>query len=64
MKKEKLNLQSIKNVLSREELKKIMAGSGMCAGIGGICNINAGMTCCDWTFCNNNGICQPCFGEC
>jgi hypothetical protein len=28
MKKEKLNLGSIKNVLSRAELKKIMAGSG------------------------------------
>lgn len=30
MKNEKLSLKGIKNVLSRTELKKIMAGSGCC----------------------------------
>lgn len=30
MKTEKLNLKSINNVLSRSEMKKIMAGSGNC----------------------------------
>ncbi len=32
MKKEKLSLNSIKNVLTRAEMKKIMAGSGPCNG--------------------------------
>lgn len=42
MKKEKLSLKSIKNVLSREELKKIMAGStGECSFCG-----PGGYTCC------------------
>ena len=43
MKTEKLNLKGIKNVLSRAEMKKIMAGSG------------SGPNCC-WC---NNGTVQP-----
>lgn len=41
MKTEKLNLKSIKNVLSRAEMKKIMAGSGG-GGTGGTdsCPVN------------------------
>ncbi len=35
MKIEKLSLGSVKNVLSRAELKKIMAGSGGTGGTGG-----------------------------
>lgn len=43
MKPEKLSLHGIKNVLSRAEMKKIMAGSG------------SGLNCC-WC---NNGTVQP-----
>jgi len=44
MKKEKLSLGSIKNVLSRKEMKQIMAGSGiyyccLCSWDGGIYSI-------------------------
>jgi hypothetical protein len=44
MKKEKLSLNGIKNVLSRKEMKKIMAGSGIyaccqCFWDGGIYNV-------------------------
>ena len=35
MKTEKLSLKSIKNVLSRAEMKMIMAGSGCCAHTAG-----------------------------
>ena len=45
MKTQKLNLKSIKNVLSRAEMKKIMAGSGG----GGGCDVN-GVACAPWTF--------------
>ena len=52
MKKEKLSLKSIKNVLSRQEMKKIMAGSGTpCIPIGQTyCNI-PGSICCAGSFC-------------
>ena len=35
MRKEKLSLKAVKNVLNRDELKKIMAGSGTGTGTGG-----------------------------
>lgn len=54
MKKEKLSLKSIKNVLTREEMKKIMAGSGNCST--SICNN-------DTIFCCTNFICTD-IGEC
>jgi hypothetical protein len=40
MKTEKLSLKGIKNVLSRAELKKIMAGSGGCS-----CGVGAAICC-------------------
>jgi len=50
MKTEKLSLKSIKNVLSRAEMKKIMAGSGggNCAGGNATCGWVDGLfvTCC------------------
>jgi 4-diphosphocytidyl-2C-methyl-D-erythritol kinase len=38
MKTEKLSLSNMKNMLSRAEMKKIMAGSGTGAGCFAICN--------------------------
>jgi hypothetical protein len=62
MKTEKLSLKSIKNVLSRAEMKKIMAGSGgFCIPILGSCNIGTGV-CCTGLVCNpftGPGICEP-----
>lgn len=50
MMKERLNLKSIKNVLSRDELKKIMAGStgggGGTGGSGGCQNMGLAIPCC------------------
>jgi len=59
MKIEKLSLQSIKNALSREELKKIMAGSGPCVPAGqGLCTY-ADPTCCEGSSCNYlTGTCE------
>ncbi|MDB4903000.1 MAG: hypothetical protein JWQ63_2281 [Mucilaginibacter sp.] len=37
MKTEKMSLKGIKNVLSRAEMKKIMAGSGGCGTNGNVC---------------------------
>jgi len=54
MKTEKLNFKSIKNVLSKAEMKKIMAGSG---GNGSGCYVSAGPG-----GCPNGGICTPDFG--
>jgi len=53
MKKEKLSLNSVKNVLSRGEMKKIMAGSGgsvqcYCDGTFlGYCGCNTTQDCID-----------------
>jgi len=46
MKTEKLSLKSIKNVLSRNELKKIMAGSGSCGTLGAVCDNGTAPPCC------------------
>jgi len=67
MKKEKLNLKGIRNVLSRNELKEIMAGSG---GGGGACDERPCMgtvyICYDVMCvgarrisCSHSGICSP-----
>jgi hypothetical protein len=63
MKKEKLSLKSIKNVLSREELKKIMAGSGPCVYPSQTCGGNSGISCCSPYTCvggygGSTGVCQ------
>jgi hypothetical protein len=56
MKTEKLSLKGIKNVLSRAELKKVMAGGsggGNCVGTGGGCCLGFGcLGCCSggWTY--------------
>ncbi|MBS1528770.1 MAG: hypothetical protein JSU01_00560 [Bacteroidetes bacterium] len=44
MKSEKLSFQGIENVLSKEEMKNIMAGSGTCLNLGEACNDN--VQCC------------------
>ncbi|MGN6196016.1 MAG: hypothetical protein ACTHOB_13835 [Ginsengibacter sp.] len=46
MKQKKLNLKEISNALSRNEMKKIMAGSGDC-GTSGMCGGWTGRTCCE-----------------
>lgn len=57
MKTEKLNLGSIKNVLSRAEMKKIMAGSGSgpggCSLAGQTCDVKNGGYCCDYLTCGD-----------
>jgi hypothetical protein len=57
MKTEKLSLSSIKNVLSRAEMRKITAGSG--GGSGGNGNGNGGSGCISWEngCISNNGCC-------
>ncbi|HEY8782973.1 MAG TPA: hypothetical protein VIM16_15210 [Mucilaginibacter sp.] len=50
MKKEKLSLSSIKNVLSRAEMKKIMAGSGGCRTEGESCD-DYFYICCSYLTC-------------
>lgn len=61
MKKEKLSLGSIKNVLSRAEMKKIMAGSGNCNLRGGACGPYTQAVCCSGLQCvvvgTNPGYC-------
>ena len=52
MKTEKLNLGAIKNVLSRREMKKIMAGSGPCGTLGASCGGHTGVVCCPSLKCN------------
>ena len=64
MKKEKLSLKSIKNVLSRGEMKKIMAGSGgQCIPGGQACQVSSGPGCCIGFACSGNalgfGACNP-----
>jgi len=44
MKSEKLSFNGIQNVLSRSEMKNIMAGSGTCLAVGDACNDN--VQCC------------------
>lgn len=54
MKKEKLSLKGIKNVLSRDEMKKIMAGSAgsvLCTYQGRICG---------YCGCDTNEACVEC----
>jgi len=68
MKTEKLSLSGIKNVLSRAELKKIMAGSGGCVGFGIACNGTTGNTCCEGYYCNGAwggglGTCDYCSND-
>jgi len=60
MKIEKLSLKGIKNVLSREELKKIMAGSSACIPEGeGNCS-DPGATCCGTLSCYpQTETCEP-----
>ena len=71
MKKEKLSLKSIKNVLSRAEMKTIMAGSGSgpggCAEYQQVCGGATGTSCCQGFFCNGapgggQGYCDACLG--
>jgi hypothetical protein len=56
MKKEKLSFKSIKNAMSRSEMKKVMAGSGE------ICWIMCGPTQTGaWMYCNCDGTnCSGC----
>jgi len=55
MKTEKLNLKSIKNALSRGEMKKIMAGSGNCTPLNGLCGYGNPFPppCCGGLICTN-----------
>jgi len=62
MKKEKLSLKSIKNKLSRAELKEIMAGSGgQCIPGGQACGVTTSFNCCFPFTCVTN---QLGFGAC
>lgn len=45
MKKLKLGLKGAKDILSREELKKIMGGAGSGSGSGSKCNCNTKSDC-------------------
>jgi len=58
MKTQKLNLKSIKNVMSRDEMRKIMAGSGSgpggCAIYGQQCGGPSGDACCAALSCNTD----------
>lgn len=54
MKKEKISLKAVKNVLSRAEMKKIMAGSGLCST--NYCSANT--YCCE-DLCCAGGSCYP-----
>jgi hypothetical protein len=47
----KLNFENIKNVLSRDEMKKIMAGSGNCQERGQKCNSANHLNCCSELTC-------------
>ncbi|MDB4903002.1 MAG: hypothetical protein JWQ63_2283 [Mucilaginibacter sp.] len=62
MKTEKLSLKGIKNVLSRGELKRIMAGSGNCSGLNGACGVGTQAVCCSGLTCRTTvfgqGSCQ------
>lgn len=55
MKQKKLNLKEIKNALSRNEMKKIMAGSGPCGHGGDGCGGNTGRVCCYPFHCSGFG---------
>jgi hypothetical protein len=55
MKKEKLNLKSIKNVLSRSEMKKVMAGSWGTV----LCSCNGGRTA-GYCLCQTMADCIEC----
>jgi hypothetical protein len=59
MKTEKLSLKGIKNVLSRAEMKKILAGSGSCVPLGQTnCNIPT-TPCCSGLWCYTlTGTCE------
>jgi len=64
MKKEKLSLKNIKNVLSKAEMKKIMAGSGGCGGVNDHCGSGWG-DCCGGLCCGpgnayGEGVCNGC----
>ena len=60
MKIKKLSLDSVKNVLSRAELKKIMAGSGGgCGALGQACYYNA-PSCCPGLYCNFGPLSGSC----
>jgi hypothetical protein len=59
MKTQKVTLNGIKNMLSRAEMKKIMAGSGTpnCLSHGEDCNIDPqGLPCCN--SCDESGRCS------
>ncbi len=61
MKTKKLNLKNIQTVLSRSEMKKVMAGSsGDCGNLGDQCNNIFGKFtfCCPPAVCDN-GMCVP-----
>jgi hypothetical protein len=59
MKKEKLSQKSIKNVLSRAELKKIMAGSGGGCTENAYCGAGHAFVCCPDQTCQDfNGYFQ------
>lgn len=51
----KLNFESIKNALNRDEMKKIMAGSGgSCSDYGQYCSSADHINCCSGLVCRNN----------
>ena len=60
MKTEKSNLKSIKNVMSRDEMRKIMAGSGTgpgrCAEGGEVCGGPTGIDCCGPLLCYTSDL--------
>jgi hypothetical protein len=66
MKTEKMSLKGIKNVLSRGEMKKIMAGSGSCVVGGETCGFTISYSyppCCLPTRCSQLPG-SPYFGTC
>jgi hypothetical protein len=50
----KLSFENIKNALGRDEMKKIMAGSGNCQAQGAPCNSLQGLICCSPMTCIEN----------
>jgi hypothetical protein len=59
MKPKKLNFSEIKSTLSRDEMKKIMAGSGSCQEYNQICDSRINLNCCTGLTCTTEGCKHP-----
>lgn len=58
MKTKKLNFKDLKGSISRDEMKKIMAGSGTCAGLNQFCNTPV-TNCCSGYVCASHKCQHP-----